>query len=194
MKTKYKSLMALLAAGLLAMGSSSYGRTGREYSPEVKSESELRFRCLKGYDYKLDKRVPSTYAWTKEGKLAVIRWVTDDFEQVGYDPWRRCYEVSDRFQKAYKNGSLEYLTNGRMNGQKVICTASSAAGGCEDLLITLRPGDKELEILASLERVLQGRSDTPVYHGTPEEEEIPQIYVEVDMEEFIRTAPFEPLE
>ncbi|MBO1347065.1 MAG: hypothetical protein EBE86_006565 [Hormoscilla sp. GUM202] len=62
-----------------------------------------------------------------------------------------------RFQKAYKNGSLEYLTNGTINGQKVICTARSAAGGCEDLSIALRPGDNELEILASLERVLLGR-------------------------------------
>jgi len=60
MKTKYKSLMALLAAGLLAVGSSSYARTGTEYTPEVKSDDELEFRCLKGYDYKLDKRVPST--------------------------------------------------------------------------------------------------------------------------------------
>jgi len=157
----------------------------------VKSDSELEFRCLKGYDYKLDKRVPSTYAWTKRGKLAVVRWVTDHFERAGYDHWRRCYEVSDRFQKAYKNGSLEYLTNGTINGQKVICTARSAAGGCEDLSITLRPGDNELEILASLERVLLGRSDTPVYHESDDPEDIPQIYVEVDMEEFIRTAAFE---
>ncbi|MBC6479449.1 MAG: hypothetical protein GDA56_18415 [Hormoscilla sp. GM7CHS1pb] len=157
----------------------------------MKSDSELEFRCLKGYDYKLDKRVPSTYAWTKRGKLAVVRWVTDHFERAGYDHWRRCYEVSDRFQKAYKNGSLEYLTNGTINGQKVICTARSAAGGCEDLSITLRPGDNELEILASLERVLLGRSDTPVYHESDDPEDIPQIYVEVDMEEFIRTAAFE---
>ena len=121
----------------------------------------------------------------------MVRWVTDHFEQAGYDPWRRCYEVSDRFQKAYKNGSLEYLTNGTMNGQKVICTARSAAGGCEDLLITLRPGDDALQILGSLERVLLGRSNTPVYHDSGDSEEIPQIYVEVDMEEFIRTAPFE---
>ncbi|MBC6424635.1 MAG: hypothetical protein GDA38_26600 [Hormoscilla sp. SP12CHS1] len=191
MKIKYKSLMAVLAAALLAVGSSSYARTGTEYTPEVKSDSELQFRCLKGYDYKLDKRVPSTYAWTKRGKLAVVRWVTDHFERAGYDPWRRCYEVSNRFQKAYKNGSLEYLTNGTINGQKVICTARSAAGGCEDLSIALRPGDNELEILASLERVLLGRSDTPVYHESDDPEDIPQIYVEVDMEEFIRTAPFE---
>ncbi|MBO1347066.1 MAG: hypothetical protein EBE86_006570 [Hormoscilla sp. GUM202] len=94
MKIKYKSLMAVLAAALLAVGSSSYARTGTDYTPEVKSDSELQFRCLKGYDYKLDKRVPSTYAWTKRGKLAVVRWVTDHFERAGYDPWRRCYEVS----------------------------------------------------------------------------------------------------
>jgi len=193
MNTLYKSLMAVLAAGVLAVGggstaltaSSREATTETESTPGVKSSEEVQFICREGYDLSLEKYVPTTYAWRKKGKSVVIRWVRNDFQQ--YDPWMRCREVSPRFQKAYKNGSFKYLTNGRINGQPVICTAREEGGDCDTLLFTLLPTDDGLQILADLKAILRGWNvDGPgvLYQND-------QRYIEVDIDEFLRTAPVE---
>ena len=191
MNTLYKSLMAVLAAGVLAVGggstaltaSSREATTETESTPGVKSSEEVQFICREGYDHTLNKKVPTTYAWTSRGKSAVIRWVRNDFQQ--YDPGTRCRHVSPRFQKAYKNGSFKYLTNGTWwNGEKVICTAREEGGDCDTLLFTLLPTDDGLQILADLKAILRGRNVDVLYQDS-------QVYIEVDIDEFLRTAPVE---
>lgn len=150
-------------------------------------ESEVRFICADGYDQKTDQRLPTTYAWTERGKIAVVRWSTDYFEGAGFSPQERCEAVSPRFHEAYHNGTLAYLTNGTLNGEPVICTAESEGGECADLLLTLRPEDNEQEILTSLANVLQGRQSGPIRHDS----EDPQIYYEVNMDSFLENAPVE---
>lgn len=197
MNTLYKSLMGVLAAGVLAVGCGSTALTSRnreatteaESTPGVKSSEEVQFICREGYDLRLDKKVPITYAWTSRGKSTVIRWVRNDFQQ--YDPWRRCREVSPRFQTAYKNGSFKYLTNGiwQETNQPVICTAREEGGDCDTLLFTLLHTDDGLEILADLKAILRGRNvDGPPGGGIYQDS---QVYIEVDIDEFLRTAPVE---
>jgi len=91
--------MAVLAAGLLAVGCSSDPTPRRESStPAVNPDDEkVEFRCLQGYDSISGKPVPTIYAWTKRGKSAVVRWVRNDFEKAGYDPARRCKEASPQW-------------------------------------------------------------------------------------------------
>lgn len=189
MNSKYKSLMAVLAAGLLAVGCTRNITPRRESSiPTVESEEKVQFRCLMGYDLDLDKKVPTTYAWRKRGKSAVVRWVRNDFEGAGYDPDKRCREASPRFHEAYENGSFKYLTNGKMNEQPVICTARSAGGNCDTLLFTLLPTDDGLKILKELQLVLRGTfAQAPLRQNTKKD----QVYIQVDMEKFLRTAPVE---
>ena len=81
----------------------------------------------------------------------------------------RCEKVSPRFQEAYANQSLKYLTYGTMKGQSVIGTSSQAGGECQTLLLTLLPEDDPL----------QQSSEDPV------QEIGDRIYVEVDIEEFL---------
>jgi len=181
--------MAVLAAGVLAVGCSRDVTPRREYSnPTVNPDDDkVEFRCLQGYDLILDKQVPTTYAWTKRGKSAVVHWVRNDFEKAGYDPAKRCSEASPRFHKAYENGSFKYLTNGKMNEQPVICTAREAGGNCDTLLFTLLHKDDGLEILTDLEKILGGSLvQDPLRQGTKN-----QVYIQVDMEKFLRTAPVE---
>jgi len=154
----------------------------------VKSDDdEVEFRCLNGYDIVLDKRVPTTYAWAKRGKMAVNRWVRDDFEEAGYDAWRRCREVSPRFQKAYENDSFKFITNGTMNEQAVICTAREVGGNCDTLLFTLLRDDNALKILSELQAILAGSiAQNPLRQSGNK-----QVYIQVDIDEFLRTAPVE---
>jgi hypothetical protein len=84
------------------------------------TNSPVQFICSEGYDRVSTRRYPTTYAWTQRGKIAIVRWKTEQFP--GYLPQKRCEEVSPRFQEAYENGTLSFITNGTMNRQPVICT------------------------------------------------------------------------
>jgi hypothetical protein len=84
------------------------------------ANSPVQFICSEGFDRVSTRRLPTTYAWTQRGKIAIVRWKTEQFP--GYPPQRRCHEVSPRFQEAYENGTLQFITNGMMNRQPVICT------------------------------------------------------------------------
>ena len=94
---------------------------------------------------------PATLAKTASGKsVPVIRWTSSTFNSAGWDQGKRCQVVSARFEQYRKQGTLQYLTTGRMNGQAVICTATSKGGACEGLLYTLKPGQNPTKTLADL--------------------------------------------
>ena len=94
---------------------------------------------------------PATLAKTASGKsVAVIRWTSSTFNSAGWSQSKRCQAVSERFELYRKQGRLQYLTTGRMNGQAIICTAASNGGACEGLLYTLKPGQNPSKTLADL--------------------------------------------
>ena len=84
--------------------------------------------------------VPVTFAQTPIGAIPIINWVSHQFSDSGYTPERRCQEVSGRFQSAYNQGTLNYITTGYKNGQPVVCTSSNNGGPCSMVLFTLKPG------------------------------------------------------
>ena len=195
---KGQSFIAILAAAALAVASSSCSKNNQREStptsPELPppSASGWKFICREGYDNQSGKRVPTTYAWRPEGKKPLFRWETDVFEAMGYTPMKRCEEVSPRFQEAYDNGTLNYMTNGTWKGknaedQPVICATSVEGGDCETLLFTLRHKDDSQKILEQLSAVIQGSSSEPARHDSASG----KIYVKVDLEEFLRNAPDE---
>jgi hypothetical protein len=80
-------------------------------------------------------------------KIPVIRWV----KKLGdYTPKSRCQTVSSRFQSAYQQGILNYLTTGVSRGQAVICAASQYGGPCTQLLFTLRSHEDASSVLQNL--------------------------------------------
>ena len=94
---------------------------------------------------------PATLAKTASGKsVPVIRWTSSTFNSAGWNQSKRCQVVSERFELYRKQGSLKYLTTGRMNGQAVICTAARKGGPCAGLLYTLKPGQDPTKTLAEL--------------------------------------------
>ncbi len=71
-----------------------------------------------------------------------IQWRSREFERAGYDPLRRCQEVSSRLETYRKNNQLNFITLGQMNSQNVICTGTQA-GICTNLIYTLQPDEKD---------------------------------------------------
>lgn len=153
----------------------------------------VQFICAPNYDPSSQERVPTTFAWTPRGKIAIIRWKSNWAAGAGFTPEVRCNAVSPRFDEAYQNGTLAYLTNGRINGQKVIC-ASSNANGCDTQLLTLQPDENELMVLQRLNEILQGRASAPLEQSSEQLEHpdgTPQVYFDLDIETFLETAPVE---
>jgi len=118
--------------------------------------------------------VPATNAVTSSGKqLPVIRWTSSTFNDAGWSQQRRCEEVSARFDSFHKQGRLNYITTGRMNGLPVICTAPSKESGCDGLLFTLKPGQ---DATATLKNLLEIR----VKARGPLNETTSRLYVSLD--------------
>jgi Circadian oscillating protein COP23 len=152
--------------------------------PPTTAQSQVQFTCNQSYELQSDRRFPTTFAWTSRGKVAVIRWVKDLGD---HSPQDRCKNVSPRFQQAYDNGTLNLITNSKVKGEPVICTAKEYGAACEIVLMTLRPEENSLRILNDLKNILDGHQVGPIKHSSG----IPQIYYQIDIEEFLRNAPVE---
>ncbi len=154
---------------------------------QAQAQDEVQFICAESFDSESNGALPTTFAWTTRGKIAVVRWQTENFADAGFDPQKRCDEVSPRFQEAYDNNTIGLITNGTIDNQPVICTSDAPGGTCNTLLITLRPEDDSLQVLNNLRQVLNGEQVGPVKHNA----DTPQIYYQVDIENFLETAPVE---
>ncbi|MEN9216115.1 MAG: COP23 domain-containing protein [Gloeomargarita sp. HHBFW_bins_162] len=93
---------------------------------------------------------PATLAKSGNRVVPIIRWTSDTFSDSGFTAERRCQEVSKRFQTYYDDGSLSFITTGRMNGQNVVCVARSNGGPCAGLLFTLKPGSNPTQVINQL--------------------------------------------
>ena len=154
---------------------------------QVNANTDTEFICAESFDRDSGGSLPTTFAWTPRGKIAVIRWETEYFSASSYTPVQRCQAVSPRFQKAYENNNLGIITNGQMNNQPVICTAKEPGGVCANLLMTLRPEDNSLKILDQFRQIFNGEQVGPVKHNAS----TPQVYYKIDIENFLRNAPVE---
>ena len=99
----------------------------------------------------MSRGVPATLVRTSRGNIPIIRWVDTAFPQP-YNPEHRCEEISDRFQRFYQNGTLNFLRAGRLKNQSVLCVAGEKGGPClpEGILVTLKPKTNPQEILEQL--------------------------------------------
>ena len=98
-----KGAIATLGITAIAACSNSAFSSDTATNVDTKAnEEEISFICSEGYHADSGKRLPTTYAWTPRGKIAVIRFKTEAFKSSGYTPEARCKEISPRFDAAYK--------------------------------------------------------------------------------------------
>lgn len=135
----------------------------------------------------MSNNAPVTIAQTQRGDVTVIRWMSGFFSNAGFTPQRRCIEVSSRFQTYYNDGTLKYLTTGRINNQPVICTAKRLGSSCTDVLFTLEPNDNPNQVLRELMNIRSGATSTPLSRGGASQK---QTYINLDA--YLNQAPVEP--
>jgi Circadian oscillating protein COP23 len=136
------------------------------------------------------KDIPTTLATTSRGNVSVIRWVSGYFNNSGWSQERRCQEVSNRFQKAYVNGTLKYLTTGTINGEPVVCTTNKQAGRCSEMLFTLKR-DTAITPAQTLRKLMDVRVRAS---GPLNESDNTSEMSYINMDEYMATAPIEPQE
>jgi len=132
------------------------------YVPQAAYSQDKPFFCGTSYNERIGTRVPTTIARTARGPIPLAQWTSEWATDSGYNPTRRCQEVTDRFNQSYASGVLRYIRTGLVNNLPVICTASVRGGMCPSstVLITLKKGsDSEavLKQLLSLRRKVAGK-------------------------------------
>ena len=148
---------------------------------------EIQFACGQSFDRDSQQYIFTTFAWNNKNKKPIITWNKENFSDAGFDPQKRCETVSPKFQEAYANQTLNFLTHGTMNGQSVICTSDRVGGECQTLLLTLLPENDPLQTLEQLSDIFLGYASSPLQQSSEEsiQEVGDRIYVKVDVEEFL---------
>lgn len=145
------------------------------------ANNQIRFICSTSRYSENGKSVPTTFLWTPNFQKAMVTWVSF---LGGVKPQERCKIVSQNFQTAFNNGSLNYVTNAVQNGNKVICSVSSIDGSCDTVLFTLRPQDNSRIVLRQLNKLWFGTATTgPIQQSSGEE----KYYI--DIRQFLNTPP-----
>lgn len=117
--------------------------TATSLRPSFAQTNSSTYFCQRGND-----GVWTTYAKNYNNKkIPIIRWVKTLGE---YTPKVRCQEVSSRFQSAYENKILNFLTTGISSGQAVICATSEHGGPCNQILFTLKSPKQASSVVQSL--------------------------------------------
>jgi hypothetical protein len=149
---------------------------------QEESNNQVRFLCAETLNSQNQKRVPTTVLWTPNFKKAMVTWTS---VLAGYQPQERCQKVSDKFQVALNNGSLNYITNAVQNGSKVICSVRSTDGACDTVLFTLRSQDSSQNVLKQLNQLWLGAATTgPIQQSSGGES---KYYI--DIRQFLNTPP-----
>ena len=158
--------------------------------PTKAQSQDVEFICATSYYEPLNRNVPTTFIWTPRGKIKTVVWQSKEFIGSGWNPQKRCETVSQRLQKFYEQDNLKYFTNGFLNKQRVICTAkgiNEKGTKCKDeeLVLTLAKTDDSLQISTHFADLFNGTQRGPIVHSTK------QTWFEIDIENFIKTAPVE---
>lgn len=107
---------------------------------------------------------PTTYVASGGQSMPLIHWVSDYFSGSGYDPLTRCEQVTERFNRFYQDGRLNFITTGFVNRQPVVCVSGYIGGPCTDVLFTLKPGEDAAQAVQQLFDVRVGQ-DGPLYES-----------------------------
>lgn len=150
---KKLSVLQLLTAGAIALSTTAIGSASSQGQPPP---GQSGFWC------DTSSGTPATLYQNRQGGVEPwIYWTSNAFSGSGYTPERRCQEVSSRLETYRRNRQLQFITVGRINNQRVICTASQVNGRCENLIYTLKAGQDPISTLYNFLAWREGQAATP---------------------------------
>jgi hypothetical protein len=137
------------------------------------------FYCKPVLDPTSGQKIPATVVWVPErqGNVRLIGWKSEYFLRAGFDPQKRCEEVTQNFQKRFEAGQLNFLTTGYLNGYPIVCGTVTDAESCteDNVLFTLKPHDRPDDVLKRLTDVLGGKSSDLLVQNTGNKLYLPMI-------------------
>jgi len=164
----------VLLASTFAREAGDYNLRAREgvtsASNQTQSEQGIRFFCGESFDRVGQQNIPTTLVWIpqRQGKVAIIRWKSQYFDQFGLTPQERCVQASSRFQTTYEayNGTF-HLTTGQINNQPVVCAVRLRGDDCgANYLFALKPTDNPGLVLQQLVDTLSQKTGSePLYQS-----------------------------
>lgn len=116
---------------------------------------------------------PATIARTLIKEVPLIIWDITNSGQ-GSSPQQRCEEASTNFQNYRNEGSFNYITTERRDGQTVVCFAPKENEPCRGVLFPLNAN--ETNPRNALQRIFRIR----VVSSTPINETGDRIYISLD--------------
>jgi hypothetical protein len=128
-----------------------------------------------------------TYAVRKDGSKTVplFKWKSQEFNDSGYTPERRCQEVTNRLNKSVRDndGKLDglFLTVGKVNRYLVLCNVTNTSGKCnkDNVLFTFSARNRRnpTRVLASIVNFSISGSGSAIFEsgGGNRSEEFPYI-------------------
>jgi len=174
----------LLSTTILIAGTITLTGTMPAFT-QTETRHQIGFSCGQSSEPSTKVNIPTTFAQPLSGnKTAIIVWKNEANKKTSLNPTMRCQEVAKRFQLAYDQGVLEYLTYGQMNNQQVICATQDYGGPCQQLILTLKPEDKPMAVLNQLNSIIRGNASKALIQSTGEA----QIYIRFNVQEFVNQA------
>ena len=132
------------------------------FSETEQAPTKVTFYCQDIVDSSTGKSLPATFVWIpqRQGNISLIGWKSQFFSNR-ISPQSRCANVAVKFQSAYDEQRLSYLTTGiSSNGYPVVCGVSTVKEKCTDknILFTLKPNDSPNKVLQQLVDILEGKT------------------------------------
>ena len=130
-------------------------------------EDRITFYCGTISESDTGNQIPTTLAYVPQRKtnIPIVAWTNNSI--AAWNPQRRCDAVSFKFQTFYQDGRLNYLSDGQVAGEQVICALLEKQEQCsgENQLFQVREGTDSEEVIVGIKEILKGkRSETEVIY------------------------------
>lgn len=148
-------------------------------SQSIAYRNTVSFVCENTFDRPSGAYLPTTVAKVprRSNPVKIIRWQLQ--EKGGFSNQQRCQIVSQKFDRFYNQGQLNYITSGEINGYSVICAVANRSQQCNrsNILFTVVEKQDPNLILQKLTGIMAGKeSGNIIYQSSGEE----QMYFSVE--------------
>jgi Circadian oscillating protein COP23 len=132
-------------------------------SPPARSQSKGQFYCEQSTT---DENAPTLYF--RVNKTRTVPLLTWKYQEIAVkkDPqlYRQCEIAITNFQRATKEGQLQYFTTAVGKEQHLICGSRSSTTPCDPKtqLFSVLPSQQPTPILGKLTKAFQGKTISPI--------------------------------
>jgi hypothetical protein len=175
---KIKSLLSLSLISVLAIFSTVFLTQKPIFS---QSADKIQFNCANTLEIDSGEKMPTTVVWIPEEKknVPMIYWKSQAFGK--WSPDARCNTVSPKFDQAFREGRLNYITDGKVSNANVLCAIAKEGEVCkgENQLFTINPYQDPSTVLKQMTGFFQGESGAIYQSGG-------KTYIKIDLEKLAK--------